>query len=806
MKRPLVAVVSCYTFGLLLGEFFQPPPVALFSASFLVLALVLVLEKSRSWLIWPLLALAGWTNLASRTAIISPNDLRSLMGDNAALVTVQGTLSETPSTRIFLRDEEEVERSLARVRVASLRRATDTGWQPALGDVVVTTPGVLPGNFFASQPIEIVGVLAPPDAPRAEGLFDYRDHLKKLGVFYTIKTASTNAWKLGANASTKPALCDRFLAWAKKTLTRGLDASDESTQLLLAMTLGQKTVLTDDVSEPFMRSGTMHIFAISGLHIALIAGILLGLLRVAQLPRAVCGLIVLPLIWFYTAATGWQPSAIRSSIMMSVVIGGWMLKRPGDLLNSLAAAAFIILLWDPQQLFQASFQLSFFVVLSIALIAPPLNQFRDRLLQTDPLLPASLTPHWRRWADGPLRWGTTCLTTSLAAWAGSLPLVALYFHLFSPVTLLANVIIVPLAGFALMAELGGLICGTWCLGLTELFNNAAWFFMRSIVGTSHLLTSVPGSFFYVPAPSWAMILIYYAVIIGATSGWLFAPRRRVWSAAALMVIAVFHLWRWNESRGETELTVLPLNGGHAVWVDAAGRKNDWLIDCGDEDAINLTLQDFLHAQGVNKIPRLVLTEGDIRNCGGARLLDDLFGVGELWTSPVHFRSSAYNESVTEFEKLPSRRKILNRGDAIGCWRILWPAGTNDFSRADDSALVLFGNFSGTKILLLSDLGRNGQSKLLAQTNNLRADIVIAGLPGVGEPLCDALLEATRPKVIVMADSEFPATRRASRELKSRLAQKGIPVIYTRSAGAVKIRTTRSGWNLQAMNGQKIERR
>jgi hypothetical protein len=78
MKRPLVAVVSCYVIGLLLAEIFQPPLAALLPPPFLVLVLVLVLEKLRPWLIWPLLALVGWTNLASRTAVVSPQRLARL--------------------------------------------------------------------------------------------------------------------------------------------------------------------------------------------------------------------------------------------------------------------------------------------------------------------------------------------------------------------------------------------------------------------------------------------------------------------------------------------------------------------------------------------------------------------------------------------------------------------------------------------------------------------------------------------------------------------------------------------------------
>jgi beta-lactamase superfamily II metal-dependent hydrolase len=287
------------------------------------------------------------------------------------------------------------------------------------------------------------------------------------------------------------------------------------------------------------------------------------------------------------------------------------------------------------------------------------------------------------------------------------------------------------------------------------------------------------------------------------SGWLKTLQRKFLGAAVLILIAAIYFWRWENSRNETDLTVLPLDGGHAVFVDAAGQQNDWLIDCGDEDAVNFTLKDFLRAEGVNKIPRLIMTEGDSKNCGGAESLDALFGIGELWTSVVKFRSGAYRETIAAFEKPPSRHIILNYGDKIGAWKILAPTSTNNFPRADDNALVLIGNLSGAKILLLSDLGRDGQSALLEHTNDLRADIVVAGLPNEGEPLCDALIGAVQPKIIVIADSEYPANRRASRSLKERLAQTKISVIYTRDSGAVKIVADRNGWKLQTMDGQNF---
>ncbi len=168
---------------------------------------------------------------------------------------------------------------------------------------------------------------------------------------------------------------------------------------------------------------------------------------------------------------------------------------------------------------------------------------------------------------------------------------------------------------------------------------------------------------------------------------------------------------------------------------------------------------------------------------------------------MKFRSGAYREAIAEFEKMPARHHILNYGQEIGAWKILAPTGTNSFPRADDNALVLLGNFAGTRILLLSDLSRAGQSELLSGTNDLRADIVVAGLPNEGEPLCDALLTVVQPKVIVIADSDFPANRRASHELKQRLAAQQATVIYTRDSGSVKIVTDNGRWKLSTMDGQ-----
>ena len=132
-----------------------------------------------------------------------------------------------------------------------------------------------------------------------------RAYLAQQGVYFQLQCTPGEDWRLISGPVGAP-WTDRFLAWAKGILSLGLPEQDLPLRLLWAMTLGWETGLDSEVYDPFVFSGTMHIFAISGLHIALISVILVAVLRVARVPRGGCGLVVIPLIWCYTAATGWQ--------------------------------------------------------------------------------------------------------------------------------------------------------------------------------------------------------------------------------------------------------------------------------------------------------------------------------------------------------------------------------------------------------------------------------------------------------------------------------------------------------------------
>ena len=904
MKQPLFPVAVLYAGGILTGALLGVglgsgagilpasfiPPWALLGFCLGLAAVTLAWGRARPALLCVLIFLAGWTNLALHTAALSPNDLRRILGDQPAIVSVRGALRETPSLRAHERGERESWRATAQVEVTAL--STNHGpWQPAAGRMAASTPGTL-ADFFGGQTVEISGVAALPKGAAAEGTFDYRAYLKELGIYYQLQAASEQDWRVLATPPAPP-LADRFRAWARRALARGLPVEDEALRLEWALTLGWKPALTEEVSEPFIRAATYHIFAVDGLRMAIVFGIFFGLFRALGLPRPLSGAVLIPLIWFYVALTGWPASAIRATVMLSVVIVGWVLKRPSDLLNSLFAAALIILTWEPQQIFQAGFQLSFLVVLCIILIMPPLQRWAERLVAPDPLLPAELLPRWRRIVRGPARYVGGLLLTSFAAWVGSVPLVAYYFHILTPVSTPANIVAVPLCGLVLVSNLAALLVTGWLPAAAECFNHAGWFLMQCIRVSSHWFAGWPGAYHYMAAPGILGSALYYALLLGAATGWLFRPKARsanpnrapnpnpnpnlnlnpnpnpnlttmarpfqpkthFWASTALRISSILRFAGWRrrilplprgEGRGEgeriaehplspqaycsgarplaaaalaiaaacwcwqtwqaaslTRLTVLPLGGGHAIYFDAPGSRNDLLIDCGSSNSVQFLTKPFLRAQGVNRLPGLVLTHGNSQHIGGAQTVDALFPAQAVWASPVRFRSPAYRRALQQFNRTPGKLHTVSKGDHLGPWTILHPEAGDRMPQANDNALVLMGQFRGARVLLLSNLGRPGQNALLERGCDLKADIVITGLPAATEALGEELLDAVQPRVIIVADSEFPASARASPRLRERLARRPIPVLYTRSEGAVTLELRRGRWELRTMSGARL---
>lgn len=307
---------------------------------------------------------------------------------------------------------------------------------------------------------------------------------------------------------------------------------------------------------------------------------------------------------------------------------------------------------------------------------------------------------------------------------------------------------------------------------------------------------MPLGCFNIAAPAPMTFVLYYFVLISLMAGWLWNRRFQLGCVIAILLLSGAWFWQHQSRGAETSVSVLPLQGGEAIYAERSRASASILINCGDDANVQWVMKPFLRARGVNRLPALLLTHGAIREMGGVDALRALFPTDYVYASPIRFRSPPYRRVIERIEAEPKLLTRLGRGDQLGSWTVLHPDAKDRFPRAEDAAMVLRAQINGVRILLLSQLGRAGQSALLAQATNLHADIVVAGLPHGSEPLSEPLIEAIQPRAVIVTDSLYPATSHANRKLRQRLQAHDFSLWFTSDCGAITIVLRDGHWEIR----------
>jgi len=232
-----------------------------------------------------------------------------------------------------------------------------------------------------------------------------------------------------------------------------------------------------------VKSGTVHILVVSGFNVGIVVFIIILFLRLLRLPRYWRFLVSLPLIITYCLITGASNPVVRATVMAIVFIASYLIKRDPDICNAICVAALVILLFNPNQLFDAGFQLSFASVISIIYLYPRLKQA------------AGLN----RLQFRPLRFVLEGCLVSLSAWLGTAGLVACYFKIFSPVTVLANILVAPLASLITLSGFSLITAGLCCPALAPLFARANEALVWAMVAVNTLVLKIPGAYLRLPS-------------------------------------------------------------------------------------------------------------------------------------------------------------------------------------------------------------------------------------------------------------------------------------------------------------------
>lgn len=596
---------------------------------------------------------------------------------------------------------------------------------------------------------------------------------------------------------------EAFQSRGKDLLSRDIPSSHPATQLIQSLALGLRSSMDPLRKEQFRKSGSLHVFAISGLHIALIATLIYQILQAFRLPHTWVCLFCTGFLWAYAIGTGGQPSAIRATIISSVILLGKIWNQPDDFLSSLSASALLILVLNPIQLFDPGFQLSFIIVTALVLSIPWFQFLTDKLPQSNPLIPDTMIPLRVRLFHKGLFFLANSLGISLVAFLASFPLTLFWFGGVSPSGLLGNVIVVPLTYLILASCLAsGLF---WLLPiLSACFNHAAWLFMSVMVGFTAELADLPFAFFQSHPPSVLNLVFYYLAfftILACKNG------NRSMGLALVMLMVCASLWMFkpdNHVVDRTILSVLPCEGGDAIFYDPPGQDRDILIDCATEFEATYRVTRFLQRSGVEKLRGLVLTHGDVRHVGGSRMITELFNPDFCWISPYPFRSKPYREAIQYLSDSSVKVERLKSGDFAGDWKVLLPPEEQDYIRiADDGPLVLKGDLHGWTVLLVSDLSPAGQNVLCNTVpEEIKADVLVTGLPSEGEPLVPAFLHYVQPRVIVVSSGLNPATSRCPVAVRERLCTGNSSVWFTETEGVIRMEFDSTRLHIENEMGRK----
>ena len=742
MRQPFVGLVLAAIIGIVVADYFPAITVSIF-----LIANAGALAALR-WRFAPLVfAVVGATFFVLHSARITntPADaLAQLAGQQPRPANVTGIVTTEP--KIEANGNATFLLKLCGAKIENQDIRTDATvfvrWRgrPNIGDELAL--------FGTVQPIEV---------PRNPSEFDMRAYLARRDVksLFIVRYPENGRILAPGSGFSVLRAAAHSREWMQRILSRDIENSPDVVGLICGTALGLRHQARDDIEEPFQQTGTLHLFAVAGLHVGIVARLLWTVAMVLRLPRKTATALIIPLLFFYAAITGLHTASVRAAVMSALLLGGIFFDRKVLALNSLAAAAFLILLFDSNQLFTSGFQLSFAVVGTIVLLADPMFVRSGRVAAPDPFLPRALLSRAQRFRIKAGRKLMRGASVSLAAWIGSLPLIYWYFYLITPVSLVANLVVVPIAYFVLALAMLSLIAAPISSGLSIIFNNANWLISHVVLGLVHFFALLPAGHLYLP--------------------------------------------RFTESHTPIMITVLDEGTGGAAHIRANGY--DWLIDCGGERNYERTLKSLLHSRGVNRLQGILLTHGDAHHIGAALETIANFAPREIYDNPLEVRSSAQRR----FRDAPGKpeSRLLFRGDWLLLGRdvhaeILYPPPNIKIRSADDAPLIaqLIIN-EQIRVLFESDAGAEAEVALLGSGDDLKSDILIKGQHHSGDSGTREFLDGVKPKLIIATSRESPVAEQITEQWSSEIARRGIKLFRQDRTGAVEIQFRGEDWTAQS---------
>jgi competence protein ComEC len=603
VRRPLVGMALSMIAGLYLQRAFILPALLLLALSALILSAAVWSRRHRQSLIYSAcLMLAAAYGAIEQTHTPAKASLR-VAETLYSHQDVIGTVMEDPQV------SREGDAVMFRFRLAAVR--SGDGWRASDATVRV--------RMKAPDTSVVYG-----ERWRLSGRYRSYDTAYSgiEGAFYT---AGKDAVRIQEAPISLKGLCYKLRRRAAPVLCAEMQSFPAHTGLLQALLLGYRQGLPADLYQTFSRTGTLHIFAISGLHVGVMATILIAALKIFGISKPLWGLFLIPLLFLYVVSTGMKPSAFRAFTMASVYFAAPLAGRRPDSVSAIALAAIVLLFMNPLQLSDPGFLLSFTVVSGIVMVHLYVARRLSGFTRTGWAVPlAQLSGPRPVMAAG--RTVALLALTSAAAWIFSVPLTAAFFHTVSPAALLANLAVIPLTFMTVLTGCLSLLSAPFLFPATVIFNHANRLFISGLIAVIRTVEGLPGaSFRFVRSPSSAVMALWYGGLV-----LLFATPRR-WSRAGGPLILLAGLLWFADLPVEFEGVHIAKESDAAVLIRTEASE-PVLVVKGDSYSVARATRR-LQKEGINGLAALAV-RGEKLDADAVSELCETFSVQRVWMLPV----------------------------------------------------------------------------------------------------------------------------------------------------------------------------
>ncbi|HET8865655.1 MAG TPA: DNA internalization-related competence protein ComEC/Rec2 [Gracilimonas sp.] len=774
-RYPAVRIVLLLIAGILLFYFYEPSLVLSVGVFTLVVTFFLLIE---------------WLNKQAISVFLS--DLSSfifilmIISFGVFLMAISSEKSSSKTIQLIdLSPWEEVEIK-GKVRSISTTAAGKIRWDVLVEETVfekVTSSQSYKIRVLADELSEqptlgdqviFSGTLIPISEKRNPRDFDYKSYLKSQGISAQIKAKNLN--EIIPNNE-----LNEWVWWREKALALvDKNFEKETAPIAKALLVGYKQDLDSESKTAFARAGLSHIMAVSGLHVGFIVApfwIIIPYFWTKRYGSIIgLGLLILLLIC-YAGITGFSPSVMRASVMAGFLSYGKLFYRVNNSINLTAAAAIVLLIIDPAQLFEIGFQLSFSAVLIILLILPVIQ---------------NMLPYWVRikWYGKPLM----VVIVSLVVQFGLYPLQVYYFGEISLVSPIANALFVPLLGIVVP------------LSLIALFATAIFPLVGLIINYPSSVFLGWMSDFVNTAATWdwawttaslesSLIFVLWLFVICTVSAWQISALRWKLSIGVLATACLMLSLNTIEKLQPAKLviTFFDVGQGDAALLSTPSGKHI-LIDAGvwspGYSSGRSVIVPHLSSSGIKKLDAIILSHPHADHIGGIMDLMESMPINVIYNSGYEYDSDLYHayQRMAREKSIPIRS--LRSGDSLALdpamlFLVLGPDGIVYNSDPNEHSLVMNIIYGETEFLFTGDAGEDQEERLVHKYGDLLdTDVLKVGHHGSRTSSGFAFLKQVTPEMAMISLAESNRFRHPHKEALYRLSQTKAELLFTSRERAV----------------------